>query len=141
MVAPRDTICTTGRLPKAMAQKVRIALDAMGGDFGPAVVIPGAKIALERHPDTEFVLFGDEAAIRPLLEQRARLKADSRLSPIAGVAGRDHKPSQALRRGRWKSSMWLAIDAVKKGEADAAVSAGNTGGLLAMGEFNFGLLE
>ena len=48
----------------------------------------------------------------------------------------DDKPSQALRYGRWKSSMWLAIDAVKKGEADVAVSAGNTGALMAMARFN-----
>src|ERR1043166_5369069 len=47
----------------------------------------------------------------------------------------DDKPSQALRYGRWKSSMWLAIDAVKKGEADVAVSAGNTGALMAMARF------
>src|SRR3954464_13398438 len=119
-----------------MAQKVRIALDAMGGDFGPAVVVPGAEIALERHPDTEFVLFGDETAIRPLLEQRARLKAASRLVHTEVVVRMDDKPSQALRRGRWKSSMWLAIDAVKKGEADAAISAGNTGALMAMAKFN-----
>ncbi len=119
-----------------MAQKVRIALDAMGGDFGPAVVVPGAEIALERHPDTEFVLFGDEAAIRPLVEQRPRLKAASRLVHTEVVVKMDDKPSQALRRGRWKSSMWLAIDAVKKGEADAAVSAGNTGALMAMAKFN-----
>jgi len=119
-----------------MAQKVRIALDAMGGDFGPAVVIPGAEIALERHPDTEFVLFGDEATVRPLLEQRTRLKAASRLIHTDVVVRMDDRPSQALRRGRWKSSMWLAIDAVKKGEADAAVSAGNTGALMAMAKFN-----
>jgi glycerol-3-phosphate acyltransferase PlsX len=119
-----------------MAQKVRIALDAMGGDFGPAVVVPGADIALARHPDTEFLLFGDEAAIRPLVEQRPRLKAAARLVHTDVAVKMDDKPSQALRRGRWKSSMWLAIDAVKKGEADAAVSAGNTGALMAMAKFN-----
>src|SRR6476661_5399038 len=124
-----------------MAQKVRIALDAMGGDFGPAVVIPGADIALERHPDTEFVLFGDEAAIRPLVEQRPRLKAASRFVHTEVVVRMDDKPSQALRRGRWKSSMWLALDAVKKGEADAAVSAGNTGALMAMAKFNLRMME
>ena len=52
----------------------------------------------------------------------------------------DDKPSQALRNGRWKSSMWLAIDAVKKGEADVAVSAGNTGALMAMAKFNLKML-
>src|SRR6267154_2420883 len=119
-----------------MAQKVRIALDAMGGDVGPAVVIPGAELSLARHPDTEFVFYGDEAQVRPLLEQRPRLEAASRIVHTDVVVKMDAKPSQALRHGRWKSSMWLAIDAVKKGEADAAVSAGNTGALMAMAKFN-----
>src|SRR5712671_6458397 len=115
-----------------MAQKVRIALDAMGGDVGPAVVIPGAELSLARHPDTEFVFYGDEAQVRPLLEQRPRLEAASRMVHTDVVVRMDAKPSQALRQGRWTSSMWLAIDAVKKGEADVAVSAGNTGALMAM---------
>jgi len=126
-----------GRLPGTiMAQKVRIALDAMGGDFGPSVVIPGADIALARHPDSEFVFFGDQAAIEPLVDGRPRLKAASRIVHTDVVVKMDDKPSQALRRGRWKSSMWLAIDAVKKHTADVAVSAGNTGALMAMAKFN-----
>ena len=119
-----------------MAQKVRIALDAMGGDIGPAVVIPGADISLARHPDTEYLLFGTESVIAPLLENYPRLKAASRVVHTDVVVRMDAKPSQALRQGRWKSSMWLAIDAVKKGEADAVVSAGNTGALMAMAKFN-----
>jgi glycerol-3-phosphate acyltransferase PlsX len=119
-----------------MAQKVRIALDAMGGDVGPAVVVPGAEVSLARHPDTEFILFGDQAVVGPLLDARPRLKAASRLVHTDVVVRMDAKPSQALRQGRWKSSMWLAIDAVKKGEADVAVSAGNTGALMAMAKFN-----
>src|SRR6267154_2629480 len=124
-----------------MAQKVRIALDAMGGDVGPAVVIPGAELSLARHPDTEFVFYGDEAQVRPLLEQRPRLEAASRMAHTDVVVRMDAKPSQALRQGRWKSSMWLAIDAVKKGEADVAVSAGNTGALMAMAKFNLRMME
>jgi phosphate acyltransferase len=124
-----------------MAQKVRIALDAMGGDVGPAVVVPGAELSLARHPDTEFVFYGDEAAVRPLLDQRPRLKAASRLVHTDVVVRMDAKPSQALRQGRWKSSMWLSIDAVKKGEADVAVSAGNTGALMAMAKFNLRMME
>jgi len=124
-----------------MAQKVRIALDAMGGDVGPAVVVPGAEIALARHPDTEFIFFGNEAAVAPLLEPRARLKAASRLVHTDVAVKMDEKPSQALRHGRWKSSMWLALDAVKKGEADAAVSAGNTGALMAMAKFSLRMME
>jgi phosphate acyltransferase len=123
-----------------MAQKVRIALDAMGGDIGPAVVVPGADLSLARHPDTEFILYGDEAVVGPLVEKRPRLKAASRLMHTDVVVKMDAKPSQALRQGRWKSSMWLAIDAVKKGEADVVVSAGNTGALMAMAKFNLRMM-
>ena len=119
-----------------MPQKVRIALDAMGGDHGASVVVPGAGIALEHHPDSEFILFGDAATVEPLLRQQPRLAAVSRLVHTSVAVKMDEKPSQALRHGRWKSSMWLAIDAVKKGEADVAVSAGNTGALMAMAKFH-----
>ncbi len=123
-----------------MAQKVRIALDAMGGDVGPTVVVPGADLSLARRPDTEFIFYGDEAVVAPLVEQRPRLKAASRIVHTDVVVRMDAKPSQALRQGRWKSSMWLAIDAVKKGEADVAVSAGNTGALMAMAKFNLRMM-
>jgi glycerol-3-phosphate acyltransferase PlsX len=119
-----------------MPDKVRIALDAMGGDHGPAVVIPGAALAQERHPDTAFLFFGDSARIDPELNRHPRLKATSRVIHTDVAVKMDDKPSQALRQGRWKSSMWLAIDAVKKGEADVAVSAGNTGALMAMAKIN-----
>jgi glycerol-3-phosphate acyltransferase PlsX len=115
-----------------MPGKVRIALDAMGGDHGASVVVPGAEVALARHPDIEFVLFGDRAVVEPLIACRPRLQAASRFVHTDIAVKMDAKPSQALRQGRWKSSMWLAIDAVKKGEADVAVSAGNTGALMAM---------
>ncbi|HEY1543316.1 MAG TPA: phosphate acyltransferase, partial [Xanthobacteraceae bacterium] len=107
-----------------MPQKVRIALDAMGGDHGASVVVPGAALALARHPDTEFILVGDTGVIEPLLAQHPQLKAVSRIVHTDVAVKMDEKPSQALRHGRWKSSMWLAIDAVKKGEADAVLSAG-----------------
>jgi glycerol-3-phosphate acyltransferase PlsX len=119
-----------------MPQKVRIALDAMGGDVGASVVIPGAAISLSRHPGTEFLLFGDRALIDPQLAKHARLKTASRVVHTDVAVSMHDKPSQALRRGRKTSSMWLAIDAVKKGEADVAVSAGNTGALMAMARFH-----
>ena len=119
-----------------MPNKVRIALDAMGGDHGASVVVPGAGLSLARHPDTEFILFGNSAVIEPLLKQNAALAAVSRVVHTDVSVKMDDKPSQALRYGRWKSSMWLAIDAVKKGEAEAAVSADNTGALMAMARFN-----
>ena len=124
------------RYCRFMPHKVRIALDAMGGDHGAAVVVPGAELSLSRHPDIEFLLFGDRAVVEPLLDARPRLKAASQLVHTDVAVKMDDKPSQALRKGRWKSSMWLAIDAVKKGEADVAVSAGNTGALMAMAKFN-----
>jgi glycerol-3-phosphate acyltransferase PlsX len=119
-----------------MPHKVRIALDAMGGDHGPSVVVPGAERALLQHPDCEFILYGDEAKVAPLLAAHPRLAGAARLVHTDIAVRMDDKPSQALRNGRWKSSMWLAIDAVKKGEADVAVSAGNTGALMAMAKFN-----
>jgi glycerol-3-phosphate acyltransferase PlsX len=118
-----------------MPAKIRIALDAMGGDHGPSVVIPGAAISLVRHPDLAFGFYGDEALIRPLLESRPALAAVSSVHHTDVAIRMDDKPSQALRYGRWKSSMWLAIESIKKNEADAAVSAGNTGALMAMARF------
>src|SRR5258708_24746147 len=118
-----------------MPQKVRIALDAMGGDIGASVVVPCAAISLTRHPDTEFLLFGDSAQIDRQLAAHPALKVVSRVIHTDVAVGMHDKPSQALRRGRKTSSMWLAIDAVKKGEADVAVSAGNTGALMAMARF------
>ena len=119
-----------------MPQKIRIALDAMGGDVGASVVIPGAAIALSRHPDTEFLLFGDRAQIEVQLAKHPAMAAASRVIHTDVAVSMQDKPSQALRRGRKTSSMWLAIDAVKKGDADVAVSAGNTGALMAMARFN-----
>ena len=58
-----------------MSKPVRISLDAMGGDHGPSIVIPGAALALERHPDIRFLVFGDEAVIAPLLNAHPKLKA------------------------------------------------------------------
>ncbi len=118
-----------------MSQTVRIALDAMGGDHGPAVVVAGAELALARHPESEFLFFGNTALIAPLIAARPALQAASRLIHAEVAVRMEDKPSQALRYGRRKSSMWLAIDAVKKCEADMAISAGNTGALMAMSKF------
>ncbi len=113
----------------------------MGGDVGPSVVIPGAAVSLRRHPDTEFLLFGNRALIEPELDRQPALKSASRIVHTDVAVRMEDKPSQALRRGRKTSSMWLAIDAVKRGEADAAVSAGNTGALMAMARFNLRTME
>jgi phosphate acyltransferase len=118
-----------------MSNKVRIALDAMGGDHGPAVVVAGAELALARHPQCEFLFFGNSPLIAPLVDARPALSSVARVVHTEIAVRMEDKPSQALRYGRWKSSMWLAIDAVKKGEADVTVSGGNTGALMAMSKF------
>src|SRR5579862_284991 len=123
-----------------MSNKVRIALDAMGGDHGPSVVVAGADLALARHPESEFRFFGNSALIAPLMDARPALKAASQIVHTEIAVRMEDKPSQALRYGRWKSSMWLAIDAVKKGDADMVVSCGNTGALMAMSKFNLKML-
>jgi phosphate acyltransferase len=118
-----------------MAASVTIALDAMGGDHGPSVVVPGAAIALVRHPDTHFLIVGDAARIEPELKQLPALAEKSEIIHTEVAVAMDAKPSQALRKGRWHSSMWLGLEAVRDGRADATVSAGNTGALMAMAKF------
>lgn len=122
-------------LSQFMTKHFTIALDAMGGDHGPDTVVPGAALAAERHPGFNFLLFGDEAKIVPLLARHPKLKAVATIHHTDVAVAMDDKPSQALRRGRGKSSMWQAIAAVRDGKAHAAVSAGNTGALMAMSRF------
>ena len=113
----------------------------MGGDHGPGVVIPAASIALVRHPHMRFLLVGDTARIEPVLADHPALAANAKIIHTDVAVAMDAKPSQALRKGRWRSSMWLALEAVKDGRADAAVSAGNTGALMAMAKFCLKTLE
>ncbi len=90
---------------------IKISIDAMGGDFGPEVVIPGAAKALERHPDIRFIFFGLPAQVEPVLARYPKLKAASEFRASEVAISMDDKPSQALRAGRGKSSMWQAIEA------------------------------
>jgi len=109
----------------------RIAIDAMGGDVGPQVMLAGAALAYERRDDLSFLLMGDEAAIRAELAQHPRLASVSEIVHCDDVITPDDKPSQAIRRAK-TTSMGRSIAAVKGGEAHAAVSGGNTGALMAM---------
>jgi glycerol-3-phosphate acyltransferase PlsX len=113
---------------------ITIALDAMGGDRAPEIVLRGADIALERYPAAQFLLFGVESKIAPLLAQLPRVAKVAELHHTDEVVASDDKPSQALRAGR-ATSMRLAIDAVADGRADCVVSAGNTGALMAIAKF------
>jgi len=114
---------------------IRISIDAMGGDHGPEVTLQGLQRVAERRPDARFVIFGRSEAVEPVLAKLPRLAAVSQFHHCDVAVRMDAKPSQALRQGRWKSSMWKAIEAVKAGEADVCVSAGNTGALMAMSKF------
>ena len=117
-----------------MSDRIVVALDAMGGDQAPDMVVKGAAIALQRFPQIEFLLFGVERRIRPLLNKLPVLAERSRIHHTDDFITGDAKPSTALRSGR-NSSMRLALDAVAAGEAACAVSAGNTGALMAMAKF------
>lgn len=114
-----------------MSKSPRIAIDAMGGDVGPAVIVAGAARAFERRNDLCFLLFGDESAIRTEVEKHPGLARTCEIVPCSDVIASTEKPTQAIRRAK-TSSMGRAIHAVKSGDADAALSAGNTGALMAM---------
>ena len=111
-----------------------IALDVMGGDAGLADVMAAAEIASERYPKLAFRLHGPEPRIRAELVRCPRLAATAQVVHTDDIVLGTDKPSQALRRSR-TSSMGMAIQSVKEGHAHAAVSAGNTGALMAMALF------
>ena len=120
---------------KIMMQSLTLAVDAMGGDNEAAFVVPGLDIALVRNPDMRLMLFGNSELVDRRLAQYPRVRAASEVIHCDIAVTMQDKPSEALRRGRRHSSMWKAIEAVKRGQADAAVSAGNTGALMAMSRF------
>lgn len=114
-----------------MTMKPLIAIDAMGGDEGVRHMVAGAALARHRHSAFKFLLVGDEAQIKSALESHPNLREASEILHTDEIVSGDDKPSQAIRKSRG-SSMGLAINAVKRGDASAAVSAGNTGALMAM---------
>jgi len=118
---------------------ITIALDAMGGDRAPDIVINGAALAGKRYPEATFLIFGDQSKIGPLLDEHPKLQAVSNVVHTEEFVSGDDKPSIAIRQGR-KSSMQLAINAVKDGEAQCVVSAGNTGALMAMSKLTLRML-
>ncbi|KRL61485.1 plsX protein [Latilactobacillus fuchuensis DSM 14340 = JCM 11249] len=115
---------------------MKIAVDAMGGDFAPQAVIEGVLQARSEFKDLDFILYGDEAQIKPLLPDMAQLSIVHTTEKIAG----DDEPVRAIRRKK-QASMVLAAQAVKAGEADALFSLGNTGALLAAGLFIIGRVK
>jgi glycerol-3-phosphate acyltransferase PlsX len=115
-----------------LTQPLVISIDAMGGDHGPPVVLPAVVRALAALPDNvRFLLHGDEAVIRQGLAKHPAALARCDIRHTERVIGMDEKPAQALRRGKG-TSMWSAVEAIREGHAAAAVSAGNTGALMAI---------
>ncbi len=110
---------------------ITIAVDAMGGDFGPEIVIPGLAIIHEENREIRFIIFGDESRINPHLSKFESLKNASRVVHTDKMVRSNEKPSSALRASKG-TSMRMAIEAVHEGQAHAIVSAGNTGALMAM---------
>lgn len=117
-----------------MAENLTIALDAMGGDEAPDMVVEGVAMSRERFPNVRYLLFGDQAKLEPLLEKHPEAWDVCEIRHTEERITGEMKPSQALRQGK-QSSMRLAINAVHEGEAGAVVSAGNTGALMAMSKF------
>ncbi|GGO95278.1 phosphate acyltransferase PlsX [Stakelama pacifica] len=118
-----------------MTSGSRIAVDAMGGDEGLAVMLAGVARARRRYEGTEFLLVGDEDAIRAGLDNHPGLSAASEVVHAPEIVSSEEKPSQAIRRAK-TTSMGIAIDLVKQGRAAAAVSSGNTGALMAMSKLS-----
>ena len=114
---------------------IKISIDAMGGDHGPSVIIPALARVATRRTDIRFIIYGREEVVLPELAKQPCLAAVSEFVHCEVAVRMDEKPSQALRHGRWKSSMWKAIEVVKANTVDACVSAGNTGALMAMSKF------
>src|ERR1700722_14882610 len=112
----------------------------MGGDAGPGIVVAALARSAIRHPGVRFLLHGDEALLKPLLSKRAKLAAVTEIRHSAERVRMEERPSQALRRGR-NTSMWRAIESVQKKDADVAISAGNTGALMAMAMYQLGVLD
>ncbi len=123
-----------------MSEQITIALDAMGGDNAPQIVVAGANIARRRHPDVKFILFGDADEVSERVSRQRGLDEFVEIRHAAEKVAPDDKPSQVVRSGK-ETSMWKAIDAVKEGDADGVVSAGNTGALLAMAMLNLKRLD
>ena len=114
-----------------MTKKIVIALDAMGGDTAPDMVVGGAALASRKLPHVNYLMFGDSARLEVLVAKHPGLSGRVEIRHADQVVRDDDKPSVALRGAR-DSSMRKAIDAVKEGDAAAAVSAGNTGALMAI---------
>ncbi len=122
--------------------KITLSIDAMGGDGGLDVVVGGALQALEQGLEAHLLLNGQETEIKPVLDRLGGAAQAGKIDIIHAdrVVSMDDKPTQVMRRGK-DTSMWQAIAAVKKGDAQAVVSCGNTGALMAVSVLQLRMIE
>jgi glycerol-3-phosphate acyltransferase PlsX len=123
-----------------MTDTLVLSVDGMGGDAAPDIVVEGVDIAAKRRGDIRFLIHGDVARIEALLARHPDAKAVSQVVPAEKTIGMEVKASQALRQGKG-SSLWNAVAAVENGEANAVVSAGNTGAFMAISMLRFRTME
>ena len=123
-----------------MSRTLNVSVDAMGGDAGPGIVVAALVRSAIRHPNVNFLVHGDEAVLKPLFAKRGKLSGRVEIRHAPERVRMEEKPAMALRRGR-NTSMWHAIESVEKGEAQVAISAGNTGALMAMSMFQLRTIE
>jgi len=117
-----------------MADRKIISIDGMGGDNAPRIVVEGLELIAKSHPHHDFLVHGDEVQLKALLSKAPTAAPRITIRHTDKSVSMDAKPSQMLRQGKG-TSMWNAIESVKSGEAVAAVSAGNTGALMALSMF------
>ena len=121
-----------GSRPASTAtRRVRLSIDAMGGDRGPAAVVAGMARSARKNPDIDFVLHGPAEELGRLVARRKHLNGRVEIRDASDVVTMEDKPSQVVRHGK-STSMWSALDAVRDGEAEVCVSCGNTGALMAL---------
>ncbi len=115
---------------KGASRRIVISIDAMGGDHGPVAVVAGIAKSAEKNPDIAFIVHGRKAELEPLIKKR-KLSDRCEIRDVPDVVTMDAKPSHVMRNGKG-TSMWSAVEALRDGEAEAVVSCGNTGALMAV---------
>ena len=122
-----------------MSNNLVISIDAMGGDNSPRVVIEGVALAAKKNPDARFLLYGDSQRVNEILDNYPHLKKVAEVRHSSEVVHNEDKPSAVIRNRN--TSMYMAINAVKQGEAQAVVSAGNTGALMAISKLTLKTIQ
>ena len=131
MTSDQDTSGIDPSAPGAGPQQVVVSVDAMGGDRGPEAVVAGCARSLRENDQLSLLIHGNEAVLEPLIARQPVLSGRCTLVHADGVVTMDDKPSHVMRHGK-ATSMWSAVTALKKNDAQAVVSCGNTGALMAV---------